>query len=317
VAFLTILTFIPRGELSHPTTTRRLSLPKPELTPPTEARTLYTSPKDRPDWAIPCGREFWQLGPASSNQPEIQPGKHGLPGSVISQVIDRVSYALRLDHAKTAAVAAIPGAIASLSPSGVSFTSPQRASEWEEIRFRTGEVWLGGRLLASSASRHSAWSVQGNSMQVLRDGATGLIEHYQARRRGVEVTWILPHRPRSSGELRIEAELSGVQFRSRSAAGLHFGSPDLASRITIGSVLAVDSSGRSWPASVEAAGSMVRITVPEEILAEASYPLAIDPLVSPEFGFDAPIDVGSPSTRAVPAIAAGESGTGCLGPRRR
>jgi hypothetical protein len=239
---------------------------------------------------------------------KLQSRRHGLAPSLVSKVIDTVSYTLRVDDSGSAAYVEIPSAVLSLSPSGVSFTPPQTRIEREQISFQTAAVKQGRRLLASAGTRQCEWSVQGNTMQVLRDGQSGLVEHYQARRHGVEVTWILPHRPTGEGELTIEAQISGAEFASRSATGLHFSSPDLASRLTVGPVFAVDSIGRSWPVSVEAAGSALRINVPQAIISEAAYPLAIDPLISPEFGFDAPIDARSPSTRAVPAVAAGESG---------
>jgi hypothetical protein len=42
-------------------------------------------------------------------------------------------------------------------------------------------------------------------------------------------------------------------------------------------------------------------------LAEAAYPLAIDPLISAEFGVDQPVEGPSPCTRAAPAVAAGDA----------
>ena len=76
----------------------------------------------------------------------------------------------------------------------------------------------------------------------------------------------------------------------------------------VGSAFAVDQNGRSWQLAVAAADNSLRVTVPASVLAEARFPLAVDPLITPEFGLDEPTDGPSPCTRAAPVVAASESG---------
>src|SRR5262249_1263399 len=126
--------------------------------------------------------------------------------------------------------------------------------------------------------------VIGNTAQSLLVPALGLIEHYEAGARGIHLTWILSRPPSLTRPITVDAELDGLTFAGRSASGLHFADANGIARVGMGDVTVVDSSGKRWPLSLEGNGSGLRVTVLENILAQAAYPLAIDPTVFPEFG---------------------------------
>lgn len=66
--------------------------------------------------------------------------------------------------------------------------------------------------------------------------------------------------------------------------------------------------GLSWQLPLRLAGDQFIISVPDAVLNEAMYPLAVDPLITPEFALDVPVDGPSPATRSAPVIAANDSG---------
>ena len=163
---------------------------------------------------------------------------------------------------------------------------------------------LGTPLLDSLASD---WQVLGNTAQRLVDAASGLVEHYEAGSGGVEVTWILNHVPPAAREIKLVVELEGVQFSQQTASGLHFADPNGLARVKVGAALAMDQRGRSWPIPMQATGDSLSLSVPAFVIAQAEFPLAIDPVLSAEFGLDQPVDVSALCTRSAPVLAANDS----------
>jgi hypothetical protein len=114
--------------------------------------------------------------------------------------------------------------------------------------------------------------------------------------------------PPGQGGMVIEAEMTGIRFSRQSSSGLHFVDGSGIERVKVGLAKAVDRKGRTWPVSIEGRGTLLRAVVPDEALAQAEFPLAIDPLISAEFGMDQPLGGPAPCTRAAPLIAANDSG---------
>ncbi len=175
---------------------------------------------------------------------------------------------------------------------------------WTEITFRTVAVWQDDQALYRADETSLAGTVVGNTLQSLLDPALGLIEHFQAEADGVHVTWVLAQKPPGNKLLTVEAELTGLALAGRSGTGWHFADASGVARVGVSDVTAVDSSGRSWPLELQANGAGLRVTIPENVLAQAAFPLAIDPTIFPEFGLDNPVSARAPSDQQKPAIAA-------------
>ena len=173
-----------------------------------------------------------------------------------------------------------------------------------EITFRTLSIRQEGRALYLADEAATPGIVVGNTAQSLLDPVSGLVEHLQADANGIHVTWVLSRKPSANDPLTVEAELTGLAFAGRSAAGLHFADVSGVARVGVSEVTAVDSSGRSWPLPLQANGAALRVTVPESVLAEATFPLAIDPTIFPEFGMDNPVAARAPGDQQKPAVAA-------------
>ncbi len=252
-------------------------------------------------WAIPFGKEFWH------RESKTRSEGGGLAPSAVQDAIDRVTHAYVWEGDRGCVVVA--GGRVQVSGDGLSFVrSPTGDGAEKTVRARTRRLRVGGDELSAGSSEDPVeWVVNGNTAQRLWDAKAGLVEHYEARAAGVELSWILSKRPEGDA-FEAEIELSGVHFRSQDSVGLRFATADMATRVVVGAVRAVDASGQQWDVPTERDGELLRIQVPAAVLAQAEYPLAVDPLISPEFELDNPVLGPSPSTQGAPVIAASESG---------
>ncbi len=126
-------------------------------------------------------------------------------------------------------------------------------------------------------------AVCGNTAQRLLDPTTGILEHCETRSEGVEVTWVIPSRPPGLGDISIRTQVDGMACVGSTESGHQFSDASGTGAVHIGRVVVVDSLGRRWDTPSEVTGNTLITTVPAGILDCASYPLAVDPIVGPEF----------------------------------
>src|SRR5258706_10828245 len=105
-----------------------------------------------------------------------------------------------------------------------------------------------------------------------------------------------------AGPLVVQTKLAGLTYAGQTQAGHHFVDATGTTRLRIGNATAVDSAGRVWPLTTQVDEKGLVVSVPQAVLAEATYQLAIDPVISPEFEMDDPVLV--PSVGLTPACAA-------------
>ncbi|HEY5950286.1 MAG TPA: EGF domain-containing protein [Kofleriaceae bacterium] len=231
-----------------------------------------------PAWTVRYGDEFWAADRAQ-------------PSPAVA--VDRVSHAIRDLRAVDPAFAV------RYVPRGVAV---QPAGGDQEIVFRTSRVALGARELDGSSAQ---WSVLGNTAQRLIDATSGVIEHHEVRSDGVELSWVV--REPIDSDLVVDVAADGA-YVGRTESGDHFAVG--ARQVRVGGATLVDATGSRWSiASEPLADNTLRWRVPAATLAEATFPVALDPTVSAEIGSDTPI----PSTAAVqfePAL--GSNGTEAL-----
>jgi len=105
------------------------------------------------------------------------------------------------------------------------------------------------------------------------------------------------------GSLEIELEMVGLSYAGTSEQGIHLADATGMPRVRIGKAFAVDSAGRHSEVAMVANEGRFYVRVSPTILAQATYTLAIDPLISPEFGMDEPVIVPRPGEHQIPAVA--------------
>jgi hypothetical protein len=263
-----------------------------------------------PEWAIPFGDEFWRRSsPILSDAVPPDDARAVVSPVKVSDAVERVTYAFCQQGANSLPQVRGRSYRASVTDA-LEFVASSRESGAPEAaaRFYTRSI---RREISEGCGKDlafPAWFVAGNTAQTLLDAASGLVEHCEAGPAGVEVTWVMSRPPPGQGGMVIEAEMTGIRFSRQSSSGLHFVDGNGIERVKVGLAKAVDRKGRTWPVSMEGRGALLRAMVPDEALAQAEFPLAIDPLISAEFGMDQPLAGAAPCTRAAPLIAANDSG---------
>lgn len=251
-----------------------------------EADVPAVEPTAVPTWAIPHGGEFWRKAPGG-NAAGINPG----------EAIARVRHAFREQDGITEATS--DAYRAQLVDSGARLVLGGGLLEVRTASIHVGDVQLAGTAI-------EPWVVVGNTAQRLLPGAGAIVEHFEARPEGLELSWVLPERPAASGDLWIDLALDGMAYDGRGEMGHLLASGG--TRARIGETVAVDAKGRRWVLESHVAGGVLQIAAPAAVLADASYPLAIDPL----FGTAIPVrpvqasSLGGPQNNA--AIASDGSG---------
>lgn len=326
-----------RPDMPATSTMRRPARPAPAPA----SMTGQADPEHAPGWTVRFGGEFWRRPEhnAAGAAPDAGDGSviHNAPFSV-GDVIERVTHALEADpasglprldagnyvaqfdgeglrfspHRPGEAAPALAGADAEgIRQHGKPMTPPSTRSQADpatELRFRTVSIQRDGEMFFSSERGNSEWSVLGNTAQALLSAEWGLVEHYEASGDGVAVTWVLAQPLPGDGAVEVVAAVEGLSYAGLTQEGHHFADRDGVARVRVGRVSAVDALGNRWELALNPApdeSGKLFITLPGEVQRDAVYPLAIDPILSAEFGMDQPVSGAASGRQGNPAIARG------------
>ena len=279
-----------------------------------ERLTVLRQAGELPAWAVKYGHEFWRI--PESDGPRAVKGFTAKKSAHFQDAVERVNHAFAADPKSTGAVlksatyqARVEADGLHLAPNRPAGADPARGGV--EARLTTARVAGEGRVyFDSSLNEARPWVVLGNTAQALLDAPLGIVEHYEARARGVELTWVIPQALGESGPLAIETAIEGMAGALPNNGAVHFSDADGVARLRVGPAQAVDAGGRRWELAMSLDQGRLRLEVPAEVLGQAIYPLAIDPWISPEFGIDQPVvSPQTPSTQAAPVVAANSQAT--------
>jgi hypothetical protein len=295
--------------------------------------TFSRRPEETPPWAIGFQKEFWKRT-AEINRP-LSTASALDPHLDLIGIIERISHAIRKDDSTGLARADDLSYNALFDQSGMRF-SPHLPSESNanapagqkatSARFfpqedprtstliQTRSIDLGTQKLFSAESARLEWSCLGNTAQSLLNESYGLVQHYEAETLGMAATWIVTKPLGSHEPLLVELELSGLHYAGETEDGCHFADSQGTARVRLGKVQLVDSAGQHWDLQMQVTprrnGAAIRIDAPPSVLESATYPIAIDPLIAPEFGMDNPVFVPAENYQDHPVVAS--NGTNLL-----
>ena len=260
--------------------------------------TATANQESLPDWAVPYGQEFWKVQTTGQMTVVGDPvGPIRLdPGFNLAEAVARRSHELRSE--KGGVVGGSQGYAVHIGDNGITLAPPAPKAPNAKVtksaataavdpcaamNLHTREIRRGGDALYAHGveGEPGAWVVQGNTAQK-RLGACGIVEHVESRSEGVEVSWILRERPAGSGPLSVIMDMDGVRYDGATRSGLRFADASGAERLRVADATAVDSAGRRWTLPTTCRAGGLHIEVPEQVLKEARYPLAIDPLLQPQ-----------------------------------
>ncbi|MBI4548648.1 MAG: T9SS type A sorting domain-containing protein [Ignavibacteriae bacterium] len=267
-------------------------------TPAIKCFEIYNHPEDVPSWTIRYDKEFWRQ--SNSTNQNLEEATN-LPNSInVNDVIERVSHAISLNPTTSCPEVTTLTYSARFDGKGVVYSLPNFQS-----RFHTRSIRQGKDVVFEAGESILQWSILGNTTQALLEAKQGVIEHYETRSAGVSVTWIFSKQLDQNTDLVVETELTGLAYSGKTNSGYHFSDAAGTSRVCIGEALVVDSKGNRWDVSMKAENSRLLITVPGKVLTEATYPFAIDPLISPEFEIDKPVITPAVDIQTAPSVASG------------
>ena len=150
----------------------------------------------------------------------------------------------------------------------------------QPLAWRTTSVRVGANELlanrAAPALSHSDYRVEYSLGPV--------VEAYDVRTEGLEQTFVLAHRPASQGDLRITGEIT-TGLWTEPVAEMHgdlvFYDGNGTPLVRYGRALAVDADGDTFAMTTTCTGNTITLALPAAALAQADFPLVVDPLLAP------------------------------------
>jgi hypothetical protein len=148
------------------------------------------------------------------------------------------------------------------------------ATHTRGMHWRTTSIRLGGSYLlhGETVTRHDARRFE-------RERG-GIVERYDVRREGVEQSFVLAARPAGEGELVVEGAIT-TPFACEPVAARHGAlvfHADGVPAMRYGEAFAFDAAGRRTTVATSFDGERIRLHVDAGFVAEATFPLTIDPL---------------------------------------
>ena len=245
-----------------------------------------------PAWVVAQGAESWRP-------------LHAAGALDLGAVADRVEHSLEVGglgrgEVRSGAYDAVLGeSELLLRPAG---------STSAALSIRTHRVGRGHHSLYDArGAPETPVAIVGNTAQLLLDARTGLVEHREARSDGVHLAWLVREPPPGDGALEVELRVLGLEPSRAHTGEVILSDAEGSPRARFGRAEAVGAQGRRWSLETEVEGDRLRLGVPAAVLAEAAWPLVIDPLVGPEISIDQPMSAPAGGGQRKPAVA--ENGT--------
>jgi hypothetical protein len=158
-----------------------------------------------------------------------------------------------------------------------------RAERTQNVRLAVQSIERGGVELALA---DDSAPIEAHRSRVTRALAPGLVERFDGREEGVELSYVFAQEPAGDGDLVVRLELSGTfaapTFASDTRIDLrHVGEHGDAGGVTIGGVTGIDAHGATVRGRLVLDGDDVLFVLPDAFVDAAAYPLVLDPLVGP------------------------------------
>jgi len=162
--------------------------------------------------------------------------------------------------------------------------------------------------LATSAVGDEVERANPSDVRVAADGSLTIargrvVESLRNSREGVEQSWAFATRPDVAHDLVVRVAVSGQRYAGATDKGLHFVDPDTGLGLRYGVAAWVDAAGRRTELMPRFVDGEIVLSVPAEVVASATFPALLDPVISVEQGTDNPITSPVVGGTESPAIA--------------
>ena len=131
---------------------------------------------------------------------------------------------------------------------------------------------------------------------VLRaDRGAGVTEHWELEDLGAKLSFVFDVPPAGTGDLVVRGRLdTGLQVSTATEAYIDLLDPEFGG-VRIGAVLGIDADGREAAGALRLDGDALELSLPADFVDAATYPLILDPLVSPiAFTVDSDVGIANP-----------------------
>lgn len=156
------------------------------------------------------------------------------------------------------------------------------AAEAVYWRWRTAEVRIGDAVHVDSRTPHRSRSTDWHH-EIAYDG--GVAEVYDVRPDGVEQRFVIDRAPATAGDLVVAGRVSGLRTAETTARG--FAHRDVAfvdvhgaDMVGYGAAIALDARGRRIDIDTRIDGDRVELRLARDWLADATFPVVVDPLIT-------------------------------------
>ncbi|WNG47595.1 hypothetical protein F0U60_28325 [Archangium minus] len=170
--------------------------------------------------------------------------------------------------------------------------------EGEPVRIGAARVSRGDLLLPSRRARGQVKDTGGLTLD-----RGEVAEHFRNSEDGVEQSWSFEQRPGGTGALEVRLPVESGRFVGETANGLHFAAGASGLGVRYGHGTWVDADGHRTPVSARFVAGTIVLSVPAWVVDASTYPAVLDPIVSPEFGMDAPVYGPADRYQYTPAVA--------------
>jgi len=127
---------------------------------------------------------------------------------------------------------------------------------------------------------------------------------------GIEQTFAIERRPAGLGDISVRLETRGMRYAGETERGLHFVDDRTGIGFVYGHGTFVDAEGTRTAVPSRFDDGAIALVVPSDVVASATYPAVIDPIIGTEYGIDTPIAGPAGGSQNEPSVAA--LGTGWL-----
>ncbi|MEM6533275.1 MAG: MopE-related protein, partial [Myxococcota bacterium] len=176
---------------------------------------------------------------------------------------------------------------------------PNVAIEWDLLA-----VEIDGTRITS----FDEWTVRENVAQRRITGeSVEIVEHVRAGDAGIERTWVLPSKTTDS--VRFVTKTTGLARMQHEGATRHFRDFVGIARSRLSDPVLVDAAGTRTRLEARESNGRLIYEIPEALLASAVFPVALDPLLTSEFGIGLAVSTvaGDQSAADTAALPNGES----------
>ncbi len=173
---------------------------------------------------------------------------------------------------------------ASWTPAGFTFTPAlgRRARANRDLTLRLATIRRGEAIVfdAEAAQAPPASHLGERHIEIARGS---LVERYDARRDGVEQSFVFAARPQGTGDLVVRLESTTAMAARTEADGTLLFHDGEVGGVRIGGVTGVDAAGHRCGGTLHVLDGSIELSLPAAFVDCASYPMTLDPLVGTAF----------------------------------